>query len=327
MSLPSPEFIVHSQWFASSIPVYRLWCHLLWWTRLHFVSRDFVETPTPFLVPCPGTEPSIDFFSVGSSFLPSSPEISLKKVMALGLDRVFEIKACFRKDLPSVHHRPEFTMLEFYRPGESQAQLIQEIQDFLFHLCRNLQIPTPATSQRSVADLFLQHLDFKLNPWVQLAELQALCRKLGIYFQASDTIEDIFFRIWMEKIETNLDPHEICFVTDYPPFQAAYARIAPSGWAGRVEVFWKGLELGNGFVEITDADEQETRMRKDNDLRVRQSRPSIPLDEGFFEALRSGIPTSVGMALGLERVLMALTGLSDIGQIHDFITKSHPPSL
>ncbi|MEI7973082.1 MAG: amino acid--tRNA ligase-related protein [Bdellovibrio sp.] len=323
MSFSSPEFFVHSKWFASSVPVYRLWCHLLWWTRLHFVSRDFVETPTPFLVPCPGTEPSIDFFSVEAHFLPSSPEISLKKVMALGFDRVFEIKACFRKDFPSVHHRPEFTMLEFYRPGNSQDQLIQETQDFLFHLCQNLRIPTPPVSQRSVAQLFLRYLDFPLNPRVQLFDLQDLCLRLGIYFQASDTIEDVFFRIWMDKIEPSLDPNELCFVTDYPSFQAAYASIAPSGWAGRVEVFWKGLELGNGFVEITDPDEQETRMRKDNDLRVRQSRPSIPLDEGFFEALRHGIPTCVGMALGLERVLMALTGVLDIGQIHDFITKSN----
>ena len=156
-------FLEHSPWFRSPIPVYRAWCQFLWLLRLWLQQREFTETPTPTLVTCPGTDPSIDFVAANDVYLPSSPEISLKKVMALKFDRIFEIKPCFRGDLSSPHHLQEFTMLEWYEANTSFENLLDRSEELVLELCRELNLPPPTVTRWRVSELFEKLCDLGIE--------------------------------------------------------------------------------------------------------------------------------------------------------------------
>lgn len=303
------------------------WNHYVQGLRDFFLSHDFLEIKTPSLVPCPGTEPSLDVFAtelkVGSRleklYLPTSPELHLKKALALGADKIFEIAPCYRNGEITERHQPEFTMLEWYRAYDNLSSIKKDVVNLVQNLAQHLQFSAPKiVKSYSVAELFKIHCDFSLTPQTTKAELKALAEKLNVDVHSAESIDDFFFLIFMEKIESQLNPDEMIFVEKYPPYQAALARLTEDGWGDRFEVYWQGYELANAFHELNDPAVQRLRSQEDLDKKRELKKEPVRLDEEFFQCLDAGMPPSGGIALGVERLFMALTGISRISDLRLF---------
>lgn len=314
---------------AVDIKTLHHWNQFLKVIRKFFENRNFLEIQTPSLVICPGTEPTIDIFStelnIGSQvqkvFLPTSPELHLKKALVLGFDRIYEIAKCYRNNELTKLHQPEFWMLEWYRSFANLFDLQADVVKLIFQLCDQLGEARPVVKCFTIRQLFRQHLDFDLKPDTTGEELKKLAIQAGLRVTESFSTDDIFFLLMLEKIEPLLPYDCLVFVEKYPPYQAALARRDHEGWAERFEVYWKGMELANAFDELNDPVEQ--RSRSQEDLLKREKRKPIQLDEEFFQALESGMPPSAGIALGLERLFMALSGISEIDKTRLFPVKSY----
>ena len=302
----------------------RLWQDFLRDGRAHFTKRGFIEVSTPTLVPCPGFEPTLEPFVTElrfgrerqQLFLPTSPEIHLKKMLARGWSEIFEIRSCFRNDEFSPHHQPEFTMLEWYRSYCGLEQLQEDVRQLFQDLSgkENLKFQT-----YSVADLFWQVLQFELKPSTQAPELLALANQKEMNLSANESLNDLFHCLWVQFIDPWLAEQDLpLFVTHFPPEQAALSRIGQDGWAERLEVYWCGLEIANGFHELNDPKEQRQRVQKDLLERKRLGRTPIAGDEDFLLALESGIAPGVGIAVGVERLFMAIHGINEISRLKAF---------
>lgn len=295
--------------------------------RDFFSKKDFTEIRTPALVTCPGTEPSLDVFQtelkVGSKtqklFLPTSPELHLKKALALGADKIFEISRCFRNGEITERHQPEFMMLEWYRAYDNLHAIKQDVVDLVVAAAKALNVSAPQKIRSvSVADLFLEYCNFHLLPQTSMEDLRALAKKLNVDVHSAESIDDYFFLIFMDKIESQLPADELLFVEKYPPYQAALARLTEDGWGDRFEVYWKGYELANAFHELNDPAIQRLRSLEDLAKKQASGKPEISLDEEFFRCLECGMPPSGGIALGLERFFMALKDIRNIKELSLF---------
>jgi lysyl-tRNA synthetase class 2 len=288
--------------------------------RQFFVKRGLHEVFTPSLVPCPGLEPSLEPFQTEAHFgrfkktlyLPTSPEIHLKKAMTAGWLDIFEIKPCFRRGEFSTHHENEFLMLEWYR-GFADLEMIEaDLRALLATLS------APPLTVTDFASLFARFLDFRLTPETGVAELRALCERLDVFHQAEDSYNDLFHRVWIDRIEPELPALGPLLVKRFPPSQAALAKLDPDGWADRFEFYWNGLEIANAFNEVNSADEQLQRWSVEQGERARLGTSPVPQDPGLIEALRRGMPSSGGIALGVERLYMAWTEVDDIRELRLF---------
>ncbi|MFS4459579.1 EF-P lysine aminoacylase EpmA [Bdellovibrio sp. HCB2-146] len=318
--------------FDKAFPKERLqkWNRYLRDVRAFFEDQDFVEVKTPQLVVCPGTEPSLDVFStelkIGSRleklFLPTSPELHLKKALAQGAEKIFELAWCYRNGEVTERHQPEFLMLEWYRAFDNLETIKKDVVSLVQDLAAKMQTAGPKkVYSKSISQLFQDYCQFNLRPDTSLEELKELGEKLGVDVRSAETIDDYFFLIFMEKIEAVLPPEDLIFVEKYPPYQAALARLTPDGWGDRFEVYWKGMELANAFHELNNPEIQRDRSREDLEKKTAMGKEKITLDEEFFKALDGGMPPSGGIALGVERLYMALTGLEKISQIRLFPLK------
>ncbi len=310
----------------------RQWMEFTEALRQFFKAQGFLEALTPTLVPSPGTEPYLDAFSTfwqksphGNTerqtlYLPTSPEFHLKKLLARGFEKIFEIKTCFRNGEVSPHHQPEFQMLEWYRSFSGLDAIVEDVKSLLRFLNQNLAVSVSPLkfAQVSVAELFQKHVGFELTPQTTSQELRDLCGRQQIYQTADDSWDDLFFRIFLEKIETQLDPEVIHIVRYYPPSQAALARILPSGWADRFEVYWQGLEIANAFHELNDPSENKKRFLRDNAEKQRLGRAPVPMDEELLEAFQMGMPPAGGIALGVDRLFMACYHIKTISEARAF---------
>lgn len=299
--------------------------------RLFFEQVKFLEIRTPTLVPSPGLEPFLDPFETtlvwGSTrrelYLPTSPEFHLKKALCLGYGNIYEIKECFRNGELSPIHQPEFTMLEWYRCTTQRQRMWKDIQDLLLFLKKshgkrknvNLKI-------RKMEDLWLEHCGFKLTPESTLEDLKELCRNLQttqFAFEDEADFDDLFHLIWMTYIEPGLKKSKNPVVVwHFPPSQAALSKLTADGWADRFELYWQGVELANAFNELCDAGEQRQRFLKDQDKKRKLGKKVVPIDEDLLRLLEKGMPATVGIALGLERLFMIFYDLSDINDLRLF---------
>lgn len=305
--------------------------------REFFYQKDFLELKTPLLVTSPGSEPSLDIFATEllhghkkkQMFLPTSPELHLKKALVKGAERIYEITSSFRNNEITERHQPEFFILEWYRAFSNLNQIKKDCEQLVHHLVLEkmkkyggssalLDIELPKAGSISVADLFKQHLGFELRPETNLEDLKKLAELKQVDVHAASSIDDFFFLIFMDKIEHRWSRDEILFVEKYPPYQAALARMTEDGWGDRFEMYWQGYEIANAFFELNDVEIQKQRFAEDNEKKIHLGKQPVPIDEDFIEHLEMGMPPSAGIALGLDRLFMALFGIEDIRSVHSF---------
>ncbi len=248
-------------------------------------DQGYLEVHTPVLVDAPAMEEHLEPVSVGDRFLHTSPEFAMKRVLASGLGRIYQITPCFREEEVGVHHAREFTMLEWYRAGAGTAELMDEVEDLCAAAAGALGKAAPIFERHSVATLMQQagHED--------------------------NGDQEAWFRTWVERVEPRLTTPTI--VHGYPAWQAALAQIR-CGVADRFEVYLSGLELGNAFAEEGDPDTLRERFSQSAHAREAAGRTPHPIDEALLEATPR-MPRAAGIAVGIDRLVMALTGAKDIG--------------
>jgi elongation factor P--(R)-beta-lysine ligase len=311
--------------------------------RAFFAERDFVEVDTPALQVSPGLEPHLMAFATGLSepgerpqprYLHTSPEFAMKKLLVAGVPRLFQLAHCFRNGERGRTHHPEFTMLEWYRAGASYRDLMADCEALLraclgaagtrqFAWQDKTAEPTAAWEYLSVAAAFARevHIDLlatapdPMQP--SLDRLAEAARPLGITPHPGDTWEDLFFRIFLERIEPKLGIGAPTILYDYPISMAALARAKPGDTrlAERFELYVAGLELANAFGELTDAATQRARFLADQEKKRARYGIAYPVDEDFLAALAYGMPQSAGIALGVDRVVMLATGAEHIEEV------------
>lgn len=312
------------------------WNYFLSLVRQFFNKDKFIEVSTPTLVKCPGTEPFLNPFKTKFEFnhkktdlyLPTSPELNLKKLIAAGWGPLFEIRSCFRNSEVSDKHQPEFWMLEWYRPGYSLQQIQEDCQNLVNFLISKGIANTaeqPRFDRATMADLFKKYLDFSLTPKTSAKDLLDLAESKKIWISESDKLnpdfDDLFYLIFVDQIENKISPNGICFLWNYPPSQAALARLTDDGWGDRFEMYFNGFEIANAYHELNDPVLQRQRANEDNEKKIRKGFEPVSLDEDFFAALESGMPPTSGIAMGLERLFLALTGRKSLNEIRLFPMK------
>lgn len=227
----------------------------------------------------------------------------------MGSGPVFEIKNVFRNQEMGQHHEPEFLMLEWYRQNCELTFLMQDVIELVRTLAKDDHLHFQI---KSMQDLFREYLQFDLRPMTTVKDLFQLAQKHQLNVSEKDSIDDLFGMIFVDLIEVKIPKDNPLFVTDYPPFQAAYAKINAAGWADRFELYWQGLEIANAFHELTDADLQRQRMQNDNEKKKTLGKEVVGVDEEFLALMKQGMPNCSGIALGVERLFMAIHHVDDI---------------
>lgn len=312
---------------SGSLEAMRLRARLYAEIRGFFAARGVLEVETPVLSEAGNTEPNIDSFSTAFSghrdagaprrWLRTSPEYPLKRLLAAGIGDCYELGRVFRNGEAGGRHNPEFTMLEWYRVGWDHLRLADEavalVQQALALVGRRAQVES--TSYR---DLFLRWVG--VDPFLA-ADAQLRQPLDGIGIDAQDLSRDDWLDLLMtHRIQPGLAADRITVVHDWPATQCALARVRDGDppVAERFELYLGRFELANGYHELTDAAEQRQRFERDCAVRAARGTVQPPLDERLLGALQSGMPDCAGVALGIERLLMALLGTDRIGDVLAF---------
>jgi lysyl-tRNA synthetase class 2 len=303
-------------------------------------ARGYEEVETPCLVPAPGMEPHVDAFEApfrpeGGGpprplWLHTSPEYAMKRLLAEGFERTFQLARVFRNGEVSGTHNPEFTMLELYRAGADAEGIMRDVEEVIDGAARALgggtrvrwrgvELDLAAPFERlTMRDAFLARAGVDLaRCGGDVALLRDEARGAGLDAgREGDSFDDLFFRIFLERVEPGLGAPRPVYLTEWPASMAALARVKRGDprWAERFELFAGGLELANGWAELTDAAEQRRRLLEERALRRRLGRPEYPLDERFLAAV-ARMPESGGVAVGFDRVLMLLVGAAEIADV------------
>jgi lysyl-tRNA synthetase class 2 len=309
--------------------------------RGYFASQGFVEVDTPALQVSPGLEPHLIAFKTelrdpGAAagrplYLHTSPEFAMKKLLVAGVERCFQFAHAFRNAERSATHHPEFTMLEWYRAGADYTALMDDCEALLnaaaditgreFVWTRSCDARQPA-ERLTVAEAFLREgLDLLATApdphRPSLERLTAAAKPLGIEPRPGDRWDDLFFRIFLERIEPKLGVGRPTILYEYPISMAALSRpkAADPRVCERFELYVAGLELANAFGELTDAAEQRRRFAADMEFKAERYGERYPIDEDFLAALEHGLPPCAGIALGVDRLVMLATGAAKIEDV------------
>jgi lysyl-tRNA synthetase class 2 len=326
---PRPAW--HPARFADRIGFLRRRARLAQAVRAFFDARGYLEVETPIAVPAPGEEVHLQAFATelrrpdGSRrrlWLHTSPEFAMKRLVVAGAGRVFQLARVFRNNEGGDTHQPEFTMLEWYRPGATLADLMDETEDLL----RAVLPPVVARGGDRVAlgrfeRMTLQQA-FAAYVGADLLgsgdDAGALAASAGVAVRHGETWEDLFFRLLLALVEPAIGHATPAFLTHWPAAQAALARRDPADprVAERFELFVAGMELANAFIELTDPVEQRERFLVDRARRPAETGAADwPLDEDFLAALAHGMPGCGGVALGFDRLAMLACGAGTIDQV------------
>ncbi len=289
--------------------------------RSYFAEQQVLEVETPIIDRAGNTDPAIDSFLTAhadgsAAWLRTSPEFFHKRLLAQGSGSIFEIAKVFRRGEFSRRHHAEFTMLEYYRVGFDEFQLMDCMSHWISLAHQWFDRPTPRFARIRYQDWFLQRLS--VDPLqVDLDQLQKVAAELGAVGNYSrDATLDL---IRSHLLEPELDPQVWTFVYDFPASQAALAALnADQQTARRYELFGAGFELANGYFELTDGQEQRRRFNQDSAVRAANGAPKIAIDEALLSALDQGLPSCAGVALGLDRLLMALLDIESISELHEW---------
>lgn len=311
--------------------------------RGYFDDRDFHAVETPALQVAPGMEPHVHAFRTelltpdrqGSAvrWLHTSPEFAMKKLLVAGMPRIYQICHVFRNAESSRLHSPEFTMIEWYRAGAGYRAIMEDCEGLLRAAARALDIreyrhagrsadPFAEWERVSVCESFEKYAGFSLEPFLPENEdtrraLSAKIASLGFHTHPDDRWDDLFFRVFLEKIEPKLGQGRPTILYDYPVSMAALARAKPEDprFAERFEIYVCGVELANAFGELTDPAIQRARFIADMDLKETLYGERWPVDEDFIAALTCGMPECAGIALGIDRLVLLATGAERIDDV------------
>ncbi len=311
--------------------------------RRWFDERDFLEMHTPRLVGLPGQEPYLvpfwtDVIEASGSHHPAalitSPEYMMKRLLAEGFDRIYDLGPCFRNEEPwDGTHDPEFLLLEWYRRDSGLEDLMRDTEEMIRWVASAVpnvkyRPSNDAFRRLTVEEAWRKYAGIELAPLLEDREAMArVCLEHGQSVSDDDTWDDLYFKIFLSEIEPHLGWSESTryavrgtpaptFLHRYPASMAALARRSSDDprWADRVELYIGDLELANGFAELSDPIEQRKRFEEEQELRRSQGKKAWPIDEKFISALPK-MGNAAGIAFGVDRLVMLLTGSSSINDI------------
>lgn len=305
-----------------SVEMLGLRAGLLQQIRSFMHARGILEVDTPVLSQYAVTDPNLRSFTTHFQhpadkdtrmlYLCTSPEFAMKRLLAYGSGPIYQIAHVFRDAEAGRLHNPEFTMLEWYRPGLDEHGLMDEINTLL------LALDFREAHRKKYAEVFTEAIG--MNPHSADATLlQKAANDQGLMTGMEDRAGLLDF-LFNRCVAERLGYDRPVFIHDYPACQCALARISTDEppVARRFELFINGMEIANGFYELTDAEEQRRRFQQDNLRRRQTGLPESPVAERLLQALRHGLPDCAGVALGIERLLMARQGCEDIRQVIAF---------
>jgi lysyl-tRNA synthetase class 2 len=278
--------------------------------RRFFIDRDYLEVETPVRIPAPAPEAHIDAVQSDNFFLHTSPELYMKRLLAAGYTRIFQICKCFRQHERGRRHLPELTMLEWYHVGSSYLDIMEECEDLVSFISVGLGREEHITYQKRQVTL--------AKPWLRLS-VAAAFDKYGSKSMNAALATDSFDEVMALDIEPNLGDPGPVFVYDYPIRHGALARRKPRDplLAERFELYIAGIELCNGFSELSDSVEQRKRFEKELQIRCALGKPAYPMPESFLEALVD-MPAAAGNALGVDRLVMLFADAVNIDDVVAF---------
>jgi lysyl-tRNA synthetase class 2 len=308
--------------------------------RSWFEAQGFLEVETPARVPSPGQEVHLEAIPAGDGrYLITSPEYHMKRLVAAGLPRIVQICRCWRAEEQGSHHEPEFTMIEWYRAGASLDTIARDCEAIVEVAARAVGtwpvVDVPASRGRegkperlavetpferlTVRESLLCFAGIGLRGDESVDELRGLAVRAGCKLGTAATWDDIFFQIFLDRVEPHLGRDRPTFVFDWPLPLAALARRKPNDplTVERFELYAGGLELANAFGELCDPVEQRARFVEEAELRRQRGRAVYPIDEKLLAAL-ADMPPTCGAAMGFDRLVMLATGADSIRDVMAF---------
>lgn len=295
----------------ASLQLLRARAELLAALREFFQSRSVLEVETPLLCRHPVTDPNLEPIACADRWLQTSPEYAMKRLLAADSGPIYQLCKAFRAGEAGSAHNPEFTLLEWYRPGFELEQLIVEVAELVALALgrRDYQVLT-------YRELFIREL--QLDPFTASERALEDCVRAQLDYQSGSESRELWLDLLMSHVlEPRLAEAGLVFVRDYPASQAALARLHGEGdelVAERFELYVDGIELANGYCELTDPVEQQARFEQDNRILAQRGQLPRPLDEWLLQAMASGLPMCSGVALGIDRLLLLQQGL---GRLED----------
>jgi elongation factor P--(R)-beta-lysine ligase len=316
---------------SSSIETLRFRAELLTNIRSFFKKKQVLEVETPILSQSATCDVFIDSFSTSqygkNYYLHSSPEFAMKRLLASGSGDIYQLAKVFRQEESGQRHNPEFTLLEWYRIGFNDQDLINEVIElinFLFSAFTPIHYKTELLSYR---DCFLQYLS--INPHTAtVSELKSCAKKYHLDKTLSEQdgkdrwLELLLSCVIEKQLSGTVEKPKMTFLYDYPASQASLARVEENKYAEpvakRFELYLGGMELANGFYELDNALEQLKRFENDNQQRIELGKQPVPIDRHLISALEQGLPSCAGVALGIDRLLMLVLGKTHIDDVLSF---------
>ncbi|HMP89112.1 MAG TPA: EF-P lysine aminoacylase EpmA [Kiritimatiellia bacterium] len=297
---------------AALRPALKMRSKALLGVRLFFQSRDFIEVETPTRLKFPALETHIDAEPSGEYYLRTSPELHMKRLLAAGYERIYQIGPCFRKGERGERHHPEYTMLEWYRIDSDYMDILKDTHGLVAELARRA---TGGTSRITIQG---RNVDLA-REWKVITVSEAFKTFAG-WDPAENFDEDRFNRDLVEKVEPALPLHQPTILKDYPIEAGAFARSKPGAphLAERWELYLGGLEIANAYSELIDPIEQESRFHKAAEARAVLGKPVYPIDAQFIECMKAGLPPCAGIALGLDRLLMVFAQAASLDEVMAF---------
>lgn len=311
--------------------------------RRYFSDQGFIEVETPALQVSPGIDRHIQPLKTSLRgafdsrsvvrFLHTSPEFAMKKLLAAGEQKIFQICHVYRDGEDGALHHPEFTLLEWYRVGETYDALAKDIQNIVLTAAQAANVtemrqgplrtdPTGPWVRMTIAEAFQKYADINilaqfddgLDPGPK--RFMETARSVGVRCDDSDRWDDVFSRVMLDRVEPALASGPPSLLTEFPSPVGALARSKPNDprVCERVEAYICGVELANGFSELSDPQEQRSRFERDMTAYEALYGEGPPIDEDFIDAL-SDMPDAAGMALGIDRLVMLLTGATQIRDV------------
>ena len=302
----------------------RLRAELVASIREFFRQRNVLEVETPTLSTAGCTDPNIDpvttrIQALGKSvhYLATSPEHAMKRLLAAGSGDIYQLCRVWRDGELGRWHQPEFTLLEWYRVGWDEAALMGEVHDLLRSLLAPHR-PRASSTRLSYRQAFRRYIG--IDPGKDSRALAQRLASLGVAVPQGLDHDGLLDLALSAAIAPGFDPESITFIYDYPASQAALARIKTTSppVAARFEAFSGGLELANGYSELTDADEQRARFEAERRKRRDTGLPAPPVDEDLLAALSHGLPACAGVAVGVDRLVALAAGLGNVADTMSF---------